>query len=84
MTQQRRVWDSCQILRSADCNKVRGEGRGEKFENPTKARSSFLVKGEIMLLAVSGGTGSVTALGRLTVRLWCGGFWGPGKAASSS
>lgn len=33
VTQQHRAWDCCQVLRSADCDKVREGGREEKSEN---------------------------------------------------
>lgn len=82
VTQQHGAWDCCQILRSADCNQVRGKGRDEKFEDPTRpTQKQFYCWVKGLCLTVSGGVGSLRAVRRVPVELWCwrrdpaGGSW---------
>ena len=56
VTQQHRAWDCCQVLRSADCDKVREGGREEKSENQKQV---FLLSDTMVAHTVSGGTGTV-------------------------
>lgn len=43
VTQQHRAWDCCQIGRSTDCTKVKGESGGKKFESPRGSQKLWIV-----------------------------------------
>lgn len=80
VTQQHRAWDCCQIVSSTDCS-VRGEGREGKFDNPTEARSRFIVRQNDYTSHLCGGADSRSPWEDSLGRNGCAeGVCGTGKA----